>query len=309
MGTDAQVVVTGAPRDPTVARLLDRAVERIADLESRWTRFRPESELSRLAVAAGRPTLVSDDTVLLVQRACAAWQLTGGRFDPTVADAVVALGYDRTLSELDRVGADGGVSTTTVSGAAVPGCTDVVIDGVVGAVTLPPGVRIDPGGIGKGLAADLTVAELLDAGAPGAMVNLGGDLRAAGEPPDGAAWTVAVDDPADRSRELARVALADGAVATSSTLGRAWRRPDGTVAHHVVDPATGAPLRAAVVTASVVAGEAWWAEALATALLVSGGELPAALDRTDPTGAAALVVTADGDVRRIGPMERYLAWS
>lgn len=309
MGTVAQVVVTGRPGTGLVEHLLDRAAARIDDLEQRWSRFRPDSELSRLATTSGAPTLVSSDTFLLVQQACAAWQLTGGRFDPTVTDAVEALGYDRDLSRLDRV--DPSVVADARRVAVVPGCVDVVLDGVIGAVTLPRGVRLDPGGIGKGLAADLVVGELLDAGAPGALVNLGGDLRLAGEPPTGAAWSVSVDDPADRRRTLATVSLLDGAIATSSTLGRRWRRADGTVAHHVVDPASGAPADAALVTATVVAGEAWWAEALATALLTDPAAPTALADRFGPGGAsaAALVVGVDGAVRAVGSLDPFLVTS
>ena len=92
MGTDAHIVVVGAT--PDHAR---RAVDRVADLERRWSRFRPDSEISQLNRNAGWPTIVSAETFELVAAAVNAWSATNGRFDPTVLQAMVANGYDRTL--------------------------------------------------------------------------------------------------------------------------------------------------------------------------------------------------------------------
>ena len=85
MGSDAHVIVV-ADADP--AGLLDRAQRRIEQLEQRWSRFLPDSEVSRLSRNAGAPVLVSADTVLLVRRSIEAWHLTGGSFDPTVLGGV-----------------------------------------------------------------------------------------------------------------------------------------------------------------------------------------------------------------------------
>ena len=82
---------------------------------------------------------------------------------------------------------------------------------------LPRGTGFDPGGIGKGLAADIVVDELRAAGAEGVCVNLGGDVRVEGAGPTGDGWTIAVDYP-ERARPIARIGIARGAVATSTTL-------------------------------------------------------------------------------------------
>jgi thiamine biosynthesis lipoprotein len=153
---------------------------------------------------------------------------------------------------------------------------------------LPPGVRFDPGGIGKGLAADMVAEWLVGAGALGALVNLGGDLRAAGDPPDAGGWAISLPDPVRPGRELARFALPHGAVATSSRLRRRWCTAAGP-AHHLLDPATGRPATGGTVAVSVVADRAWRAEALATALFLMG---PGGLDRCPD--APAIVLTADG---------------
>lgn len=285
MGSDAHLVVVtdGGRADPD--ELLAAGWARIDDLEARWSRFRPDSEVSALNRHPGAPVVVSADTVTLVEHAVAAWELTGGRFDPTVGAAMAAHGYDRTLSELLR----GSVPAGTTEPVPAPGLAGTRLDPGLGTVTLARGVRFDPGGIGKGLAADLVARALLDAGAAGALVNLGGDLRAAGEPPGASGWVVGVDEPLRPDHELARLALPHGgAVATTSRLRRRWRTLAGE-AHHLIDPATGRPADTDTVAVTVVADHAWRAEVLAKALFLAG---PSELGRHPDVHA--IVVTADG---------------
>ncbi|MCU1352624.1 MAG: thiamine biosynthesis lipoprotein ApbE [Acidimicrobiales bacterium] len=278
MGTDVHVVIVGGD-----AGLLDAARARIDELERRWSRFRDVSEVSQLNERAGELLAVSAETRLLVTRAIEAWEVTGGRFDPTVLGDVVRAGYDRSYDTMEADVAPG-FSTQ------FRGCSDIVVEGA--GVRLPSGTGFDPGGIGKGLAADLVVAEAMGAGAAGACVNLGGDLRAAGTSPDGQAWTIAVGHPWQRD-PITRLGLAAGAVATSTTLRRAWR-VDGRPAHHVVDPETGVPAETGIELATVVTGEGWLAEALATSVLLGDPSDP--FDVVRRCGAEALAVTGDGTV-------------
>jgi thiamine biosynthesis lipoprotein len=172
----------------------------------------------------------------------------------------------------------------------VIGCTDIQIDGKV--VRLPAGTGFDPGGIGKGLAADLTAAEVSAAGADGVCINMGGDLRCIGRSPDGGGWTVAIEHPWS-ARPLALVGVGEGAVATSTTLRRRWTSA-GRERHHLIDPRTGEPSTTDLNLASVIAGTAWAAEVLAKAVLLRGSEHP--FDLVDGCGAHALVVDDDGKV-------------
>jgi thiamine biosynthesis lipoprotein len=277
MGGEAHVVVVGGHRD-----LIDAAEERVADLEARWSRFRQDSELSLLNAMPGMPAVVSRETFELVEKAAFAWQRTGGRFDPTVLGSLAAIGYDRSF---DTIAAGGPIGRH----GEAPGCHGIDLNRDNLAITLPYGVTIDPGGIGKGLGADIVARELVSAGATGAMVNLGGDVRVIGESPDGDGWTVLVEDPHDHSEEMVRVQLTDGGVATSSRLERRWQR-DGAEYHHLIDPETGLPFAGEVVAVTVVAGEAWWAEVMTKAVFAAGVERATqVLERAD-----ALVVTADG---------------
>ena len=170
------------------------------------------------------------------------------------------------------------------------------------AVRLPAGLGFDPGGIGKGLAADLVSDELVRAGADGVCVNLGGDLRVRGSAPDGRAWTVSVDHPGQRT-PIALVGLADGAVATSTTLRRRWV-VDGVARHHLIDPRTGAPSSSDLALVAVVAGSAWMAEVLAKGVLLRGGPHP--FDLVDGTGAHALVIDRDGRVSASAGLSAHL---
>jgi thiamine biosynthesis lipoprotein len=155
------------------------ARDRVEELERRWSRFRPDSEISRLNALAGSPMAVSPETLGLIGRALEGARVTGGRYDPTVLGDLLRAGYDRSFEEVGAAGAAGGGSPLG------RGWARVVVDAAGSSVTLPAGVGLDPGGIGKGYAADLVVEELRAAGAAGVCVNLGGDLRAEGRAPGG----------------------------------------------------------------------------------------------------------------------------
>lgn len=293
MGTDVELLTVGAD-DPL---LLESVEDLVTGLDARWSRFRPGSELSALNAAAGRPVRLLPETFVIVEAAVEAWRRTGGRFDPTILAALSAAGYDRSFELVSR---DGPAAT---SAASVPGCSGIALQRDTGIVCLPPGVVLDLGGIAKGHAADRAVAALLSAGVSGAAANLGGDVRVAGVAPGGDAWTVGVDDPHHPGRDLAVLALAEGAVATSSRTRRRWTR-GGREFHHIIDPSTGEPARSGVSAAVVVAGEAIWAEVLAKVALIAGPDEGANL--LEGFGATGLLILDSGEVRQCPGVEAYL---
>jgi thiamine biosynthesis lipoprotein len=309
MGSDAHLIVVGGPTG-----IIDQAGRRIDDLERRWSRFLDDSEISRLNRLAGRWVQVSPETVTLIRRALDAWRLSGGSFDPTVLGDMIRSGYDRSFDLLGP-GHSAGRSLLGI------GADEITIDG--DRVRLAAGTGFDPGGIGKGLAADLVAAEVMAAGAEGACVNLGGDVRVTGAGPDGAegacvnlggdvrvtgagpdgaAWTVAVEHPWS-PEPLALLGLAEGAVATSTTLRRAWHI-EGQPRHHLIDPQTGLPSDTDLTLATVVAADAWVAEVLAKAVLLAGSAHP--FDIIGGTGAQALVVDRDGGITASAGFAAYL---
>jgi thiamine biosynthesis lipoprotein len=292
MGTDVTVLTLDGPHD-----LGDRAAEAIERLEAMWSRFRPSSELCALNDAPDRPVVVSPETFALISHAVDAWASTGGRYDPTVLPAVVAAGYDR---DFDAVRREGPGSAGEPAGAA-PGCAGITLDAVVHAVTLPAGVTLDLGGIGKGYAADLVSRELLDRSAAGVLVNLGGDLRARGDAPEPHGWVVSVDDPMETGA-TGVLALRAGAVATSTRLRRAWQR-DGRTLHHLIDPRTGLPVDSGLASVTVIAPEAWQAEVLAKAAFIAGRDAAGVIaGAPDATG---LLVRDDGAVDELPGLSRF----
>lgn len=136
-----------------------------------------------------------------------------------------------------------------------------------GRVRVPAGVGLDFGGIAKGFAVD-TAAAGASVSLPWALVEAGGDLRVVGHvPAEGVA--IGIEDPDDPEREVARVAVTAGAMATSSVTRRAW----GPSLHHIIDPRTGLPASTGVVQASVWASTCTEAEILATEALLSGPDV------------------------------------
>src|SRR5580704_7395165 len=146
MGTTCEVTIVGGSE-----ALVGVARSRVEQLERRWSRFPADSEITRLNARPGQPTALSADSYLLVERAVAGWRWTAGLYDPTVLRAIEDAGYDRSFEQI-------GDSTADRQASAAPGCSQVVLDPHLRTVTLPPDAGFDPGGIGKGLAADVVVA-------------------------------------------------------------------------------------------------------------------------------------------------------
>jgi FAD:protein FMN transferase len=321
MGTRARILVVGEPHG-----LAERLRDRVVDLEARWSRFVDTSEISRLNRAAGATVAVSGDTLALLAHGMEGWEATYGLFDPTILGDLERAGYDRTFErvggrdpetdELSRHPAAAGAwtvpasPTDTGSGPnrrswLVRGCGDLELDHQAGTARLPAGVGFDPGGIGKGFAADLVAAEAMDAGAAGVLVDLGGDLRVSGEPPARTGpWRLGVDHPLG-ALDLASVALNDGAVATSTRTRRRWTTADGEQRHHLIDPLMGSPVDSDVVSATAVAARGWQAEVLAKAAFIGGPVQGLGLVHT--LGGAAVVFTADGELCEGPDWHRFAA--
>lgn len=254
MGTDVELLVDGdgAELFPAVEAEFER-------LEALLSRFRPESELSRLNIAG---ELDSGDDLLTVTRlALEARERSAGRFDPTVYDALVAAGYDRSFELVAR---DGDAS------ADQPRRCGGLVEIRGSHIALGTGVRLDLGGIAKGYAVDRAVAILSPAGP--CLVNAGGDLAVCG-----GAWPVALD-----GTELV-LELSSGAIATSGRDRRHWRR-GGEERHHLIDPASGRPAVTDLLRVTVVAPNAIEAEVLAKIAFLGGEvDVPRVLVRTDGT--------------------------
>jgi thiamine biosynthesis lipoprotein len=307
MGSECALTITASDRS-SAEQLGQRAEATVAQLESLWSRFRPDSELMALNARSGSPFGVSPDTFSLVVAAMDAWRVTGGLFDPGLLDALRSSGYDRSFDELqpfvaNRIAADSGDSTVGDITMDRPSPSTILLDDETFFVTLPVGFGLDLGGIGKGRAADLAAEVLARGGAAGGCVDLGGDIAVFGMHIDDQPWAVAVDDPSQPGADLAVLVLDSGAVATSSRGRRQWHTPTGG-AHHLIDPRTGAPAVSDVLAVTVVAAEAMWAEVYAKAALIAGSR--AGSELLEGAGLSALMVTDDARVVHVGAIDGFM---
>ena len=290
MGSAAHLVVHGGSDE-----LLDHAEQRLRQLEEWWSRFLPDSDITRANQADGEPVWVHEDTLAVVARALDAWRQTAGRFDITVLPALVDAGY--THSVITQAAAP------EVRGHRVGQSALVGVDYDAGTLTVPATTAIDLGGIGKGMAADIVAEELMELGAHGVIVNVGGDLAVLGRPLGDTSWYLGIEDPLRAPEHLAFIHLEQGGVATSGTTVRRWSTPDGEIAHHLIDPQSSAPSPTTILTVTVIAGDAATAEAFATAAMMVDG--PAAIALLHEVGLAGLAIDADGTVHRTLTMKDF----
>jgi thiamine biosynthesis lipoprotein len=283
LGTTARLVLTDADALDEGMRML---AEDLAAIDAAASRFRADSELRRLP--AGRAASISPLLTEALDVALRAARLTDGLVDPTVADAMTGLGYDRDLADL----VDGPVTI-----APAPGWWRISLDVDRREVLVPRGVRIDLGATAKALVADRSAARIGAALRCGVLVSLGGDVGTYGAAPEGG-WRLGIGD--DHRTALvepdAMITIADGGLATSSTTCRRWRR-SGRELHHIVDPRTGdlpdSPWR----TVSVAAATCVDANTASTAAIVLGADAP---DWLAARGLPSRLVDVAGAVRTVG---------
>jgi thiamine biosynthesis lipoprotein len=291
LGTHCAVGVED-PAAGTVA--LAEVTAQVAACDEACSRFRADSDLSRLNAGAGRPVPVSDrllDDLAVARRGA---ELTDGLVDPTVGRALVALGYDRDFPLLDGLDPDDPLVTLTF--APVPGWQAVEIDRRRQRARLPGGVMVDLGATAKARAADMAAEAAAGAAGCGVLVSLGGDLAFAGPVPAGG-WRIRVtDNAADLDGPGQTVALTTGAMATSSVTVRTWPHA-GTMVHHLIDPRTGTSAEIVWRTVSVVAATCVDANIASTASVILGAGAPAWLAGQ---GLCARLVAVDGTVHLVG---------
>jgi thiamine biosynthesis lipoprotein len=280
-GATCAVLVVGEDAGAAV----DRARRRLLDWHARFTRFDAASELSRLN-ADPRPAVpAAADVQALVRAVRWAAEHTGGLVDATLLGAIEDAGYVADLRHGLPLELALRLAPARRPAGPSPAArwTGLSTEAGAGTVSRPPGVRIDAGGLAKGLFADLLAADLAQSDAFG--IDCGGDLRLGGSA--GLERPVDVLSPFD-GRVLHRVSLAGGGVATSGIGRRSWLAA-GRPAHHLLDPATGRPAFTGVVQATALAPSALEAEARAKAALLSG---PSGAARWLPDGG--VVVRDDG---------------
>ena len=280
LGTVVELV-TEASALFDASELLERELERIDRVASR---FRSDSDLSRLNACAGSRVVVSHDLFEAIDVALAMAAVTDGLVDPTVGAAMNRLGYDRDFSDV-LLGVDGELPPVR----AVPGWRSISVDRGRRAVGLPADTALDLGATAKALAADRAAATIHRRLGCGVLVSLGGDASAAGPAPDGG-FVIGIADTCT-SPAAEAIAVSSGGLASSGIGVRSWRL-GGHRVHHIVDPATGLSATPCWRTVSTTAASCVQANAASTASIVLGERavawledhrLPARLVRLDGT--------------------------
>jgi FAD:protein FMN transferase len=291
-GTFGALLVTRQAAARSALEVLGRELRAI-DLAC--SRFRPDSELTRLNGDSGRRHPISSrlaDALAAALRAAAA---TDGDVDLTCGQSLIQLGYDRDFAEVVR--RQPGLAASAPQPAG--GWQRVELDRGARTVRVPAGVLLDLGATAKALAADRAASAVAATADTGVLVNLGGDIAVAGPPPPGG-WRIEIDadagdsGPGDGSHPV--VALWDGGLATSSTGSRAWNN-GGQRVHHILDPRTGAPADSCWAAASVAAASCVDANAASTAAIIRSAAAPGWLASL---GLPARLVSSTGAVRTVG---------
>ncbi|UOF88660.1 FAD:protein FMN transferase [Fodinisporobacter ferrooxydans] len=240
----------------TYIQLLFQQVEHIC------SRFLPESELSILNRTTERDMPLSPLLFEVLINAYNAWKYTDGMFNPCLLPQLEAAGYDKSMENITD-SEDKLPMHPFFAYAKLP----FEIDTNRKTVRLSQGMKIDLGGIAKGWTVDHAADYLKQFGA--GFINAGGDLRVFGDRDE--FWHIGVENPFDPNKDLGTLAIRNGAVATSSTWKRRWKR-GGNWMTHLIDPRTGRPTQSEIVSATVTAPTAKEADVWAKTVLLLGVE-------------------------------------
>jgi thiamine biosynthesis lipoprotein len=277
----------------------------LAVIDRACSRFRADSEISRVNAQASRSRKVSALLMEALELAVRAAELTDGDVDPTVGRALELAGYDRDWRQLAPPAGEP-ERDVTLTARVISGWRAVTLDRRSGTVRMPAGITLDLGATAKAWAADRAAAAAATAAGCGALVSIGGDIATAGPAPAGG-WQILVTDDhrSDISAPGQTIAIQSGALATSSTAVRRWSHAGHTM-HHIIDPRTGAPVRDTWRTVSVAAASCADANIATTAALVRGNRAPSWLAEQE---LPARLLDWQGNVTTVGgwPAERALA--
>ncbi len=268
--------------------------------ENTFSRFRPESELSRLNRSNGKPFDASKSLMTLLELAQTMREVTRGAVTPLVLNALIYSGYDVDFDALKAQSRGLDLGHLPVP----PDACMFEIDASANRVLLPEGVHVDLGGFVKGWAAHQAM-QRLDEFAP-CLVNAGGDIAISGQMADGMPWLIGVENPLAPEEHVALIEVGGRGIATSGKDYRRWL-VGGEVMHHLIDPWTGMPAVGDVFSATIIAGDVMSAEAAAKAAVILGSARGQAWLDEQP-GIAYLLQLENGEIILSSLFESYL-WS
>ena len=259
-GMDTDISITAYGGDAEKA--LTDAQSKVAELEKLWSVTDENSEIYAINHSQGAPVNVGEETGRILSFALDMAKQTRGALEPTIYPVLTAWGFTTREnripdeSELEEILRDVGYGNVRLSGNEV---------------TLPGGMELDLGAVGKGFAADEVSNVLKQAGVTSALLDLGGNIQLIGTKPDGTDWKIGLRDPFGESY-IGVLSISDRAVVTSGNYERYFIGEDGKQYGHILDPATGYPAENGLASVTVVAEEGKLCDALSTSLFVMGQE-------------------------------------
>ncbi len=265
LDTMCTITVYGMPEDEA-EDIIEAAFDQIERYEGLMSRTIEGSDVYNINNSGGRPVKVSDDTAEVISQGIYMGEISGGKFDITIGG----------VTELwDFTGEDPAVPDSSAVSEAVKHVDYSKLDLDGNTVTLQdPEARIDLGGIAKGYIADKISKLLSERGVESAIVNLGGNIVAIGEKPDGSMWNIGIERPySDTTEVIGSVEVRDATLVTSGIYERKFVQ-DGVLYHHVLDPDTGYPAETDLESVTITAenGNSALCDGLSTVCLILGSE-------------------------------------
>ncbi len=264
---------------------LDESTELIETAESLWSVTDQASEIHQANHSGGQPVSVSEETAALISFALEMAKQTNGALDPTIYPVLMAWGF---TTNSKQVPSQQQIDTLLEQ----VDYTKIQLDGTT--LTVPEGMQLDLGAVGKGYTADLVAEVLRKHGITSALISLGGNIHAIGSKPDGSDWRIGIRAPWE-SGNLGILKISDAAVVTSGGYENYFEDDAGNVYWHILNPATGYPADSGVQSMLIVGPEGKRCDALSTALFAMGPEEAEAYWRKNG-GFEMLMVTDEPEI-------------
>jgi thiamine biosynthesis lipoprotein len=306
MASDVRLII-GPPLRRTAPAPLDAADREkafVLEFGRRLSRFRADSELSALN-RNPRVTVAASGLLRAAVRA-GVWaaERSGGLVEPTLVGALQCVGYAASRDGVTPAPLHTALDSAPPRRPARPDprsrWREIVVDDETGTIVRPRGVQLDTGGTGKGLCADAVVCRL--AGHARFLVDCGGDIAVGGLGAQFEPYEIDIEHPLSGDR-IGRVSVDRGGIATSGLNIRIWRRPDGSFAHHLLDPSTGQPAWTGLIGVTALGESALEAETLSKMALLSGPDAARRLLAEH----GGVIVHDGGAVEAVGPLEGRLS--
>lgn len=267
------------------AEALDMALEQVEEAEALWSVTDQNSEIYQANHSGGQPVTVSDETAQLVSFALDMAEQTDGAVDPTIYPVLSAWGFTTQSKQVPEEGQIASLLQNVDYGR-------ISLEG--DRLTVPDGMQLDMGAVGKGYAGDLVIEVLKEYGVESALINLGGNVQAIGSRPDGNDWRLGIRAPWEEGN-LGVLRISDAAVVTSGGYENYFEDEEGNIYWHILDPSTGYPADGGLQAVTIIGEEGKLCDALSTALFVMGEDGAVKYWRANG-GFDMLLVTEDGEI-------------